>query len=126
MVTMDDIKTPPQNLEAEKGVLAWALMDNETIWIYDADKLEPADFYQKEHQAIYSAIKKLWGDRKTIDVVTVWDFEEYFKSFSMNYWRCVQARWYGFNYGINWEKNIWFNSKSDLRGNRVNLWYFEF
>ena len=73
MVTMDDIKTPPQNLEAEKGVLAWALMDNETIWIYDADKLEPADFYQKEHQAIYSAIKKLWGDRKTIDVVTVWD-----------------------------------------------------
>ena len=50
MVTMDDIKTPPQNLEAEKGVLAWALMDNETIWIYDADKLEPADFYQKEHQ----------------------------------------------------------------------------
>lgn len=73
MVTMDDIKTPPQNLEAEKGVLAWALMDNETIWIYDADKLEPADFYQKEHQAIYSAIKKLWWERKTIDVVTVWD-----------------------------------------------------
>ncbi|MBO4515869.1 hypothetical protein J5751_00050 [bacterium] len=46
-------------------------MDNETIWIYDADKLEPADFYQREHQAIYAAIKKLWGDRKTIDVVTV-------------------------------------------------------
>lgn len=73
MVTMDDIKTPPQNLEAEKWVLAWALMDSETIWIYEWDKIEPEDFYQKEHRFIYAAIKKLWADRKTIDVVTVWD-----------------------------------------------------
>ena len=73
MVSIDDIKTPPQNLEAEKGVLAWALMDSETIWIYEWDKIEPNDFYQKAHQYIYAAIKKLRADRKTIDAVTVWD-----------------------------------------------------
>lgn len=73
MVSIDDIKTPPQNLEAEKWVLAWALLDSETIWIYEWDRIEPKDFYQKAHQYIYEAIKKLWSDRKTIDVVTVWD-----------------------------------------------------
>lgn len=73
MVNINDIKLPPQNLEAEKWVLCWALMDSETLWIYEWDRLEPEDFYQKEHQLIYSAIKKIRSDRKTIDVVTVWD-----------------------------------------------------
>jgi hypothetical protein len=26
---------PPNNIEAEKGVISGALMDNETIWIFD-------------------------------------------------------------------------------------------
>jgi len=73
MASIDDFKTPPQNLEAEKWVLAGAFMDNEIIWVYEWDKIEPTDFYQKSHQFIYSAIKKLWSDRKTIDVVTVWN-----------------------------------------------------
>jgi len=73
MVNINDIKLPPNNLEAEKGVLCWALMDSETLWIYEWDRLEPEDFYQKEHNLIYSAIKKIRSDRKTIDVVTVWD-----------------------------------------------------
>ncbi len=73
MVNVNDIKLPPNNLEAEKGVLCWALMDSETIWIYEWDRLEPEDFYQKEHQFIYNAIKQIRSDRKTIDVVTVWD-----------------------------------------------------
>ncbi len=73
MISSEDIKLPPHNLEAEKWVLCWALMDSETIWIYEWDKLEPADFYQKEHQFIYDAIKKIRNARKTIDVVTIWD-----------------------------------------------------
>lgn len=73
MVTVNDLKLPPQNLEAEKWVLCWALMDSETIWIYEWDRLEPEDFYQKEHQSIYAAIKKTRSDRRTIDVVTIWD-----------------------------------------------------
>jgi len=73
MVTRNDINLPPQNIEAEKWVLCGALMDSETIWIYEWDKIEPEDFYQKEHQFIYHAIKTLRADRKTIDVVTIWD-----------------------------------------------------
>ena len=73
MTNINDINLPPQNIEAEKGVLCWALMDSETMWIYEGDKIEPEDFYQKEHQFIYKAIKTLRSDHKTIDVVTVWD-----------------------------------------------------
>lgn len=71
MVSIDDIKTPPQNLEAEKWVLAGVFLDNEIMRVYEWDKIEPQDFYQKSHKYIYAAIKKLWDEHKTIDVVTV-------------------------------------------------------
>lgn len=64
---------PPHNIEAEKWIISWALMDNETIWIFEWDRIVPSDFYQKEHWMIYEAIAHLWNDKKTIDVVTVAD-----------------------------------------------------
>ncbi len=64
---------PPHNIEAEKWVISWALMDNETIWIFEWDRINSMDFYQKEHGMIYEAIAQLWSDKKTIDVVTVAD-----------------------------------------------------
>ena len=64
---------PPHNIEAEKWVLSGALMDNETIWIFEWDGIVPNDFYQREHGMIYEAISQLWNDKKTIDVVTVSD-----------------------------------------------------
>jgi replicative DNA helicase len=30
------------------------------MWVYDADKLNHKDFYQKEHDSIYEAIQQLW------------------------------------------------------------------
>ena len=48
-------------------------MDNETVWIFEWDGINPKDFYQKEHGMIYEAIAQLWNDKKTIDVVTVAD-----------------------------------------------------
>ena len=71
MVT--DYNLPPHNIEAEKWVISWALMDNETIWIFEGDGIVPKDFYQKEHGMIYEAISQLWNSKKTIDVVTVSD-----------------------------------------------------
>lgn len=73
MVKTDDINLPPHNIEAEKWVLCWALMDNDVIRIYDGDWLMFQDFYQKEHWMIYKAIQELWMLRKTIDAVTVAD-----------------------------------------------------
>ena len=68
-----DYNLPPHNIEAEKWVISWALMDSETVWIFEWDGITPSDFYQKEHGMIYEAISQLRNDKKTIDVVTVSD-----------------------------------------------------
>ena len=68
-----DYNLPPHNIEAEKWVISWALMDSETVWIFEWDGITPSDFYQKEHGMIYEAISQLRSDKKTIDVVTVSD-----------------------------------------------------
>ena len=64
---------PPHNIEAEKWVISWALMDSETVRIFEWDGIKWSDFYQKEHWMIYDAIIQLWNDKKTIDPVTVSD-----------------------------------------------------
>ena len=69
----ENINLPPHNIEAEKWVISWALLDSEVMWIYDSDKLGYKDFYQKEHSYVYEAIQQLRMARKTIDVVTVSD-----------------------------------------------------
>lgn len=53
MVSLEDIKLPPHNLEAEKGTLCGVLMDNDLMYVYDAISLKPEDFYQKEHVFIF-------------------------------------------------------------------------
>jgi len=73
MVSLENIKLPPHNLDAEKWVLCGVFMDNEIMYIYDGMALVPEDFYQKEYMLIYTAIKELRTARKTIDVVTLAD-----------------------------------------------------
>lgn len=71
MVSIEDIKLPPHNIDAEKWTLCGVFMDNELMYYYDGCWLWPEDFYQKEHFYIYKAIKDLRVARKTIDVLTV-------------------------------------------------------
>ena len=73
MISLEDIKLPPHNLDAEKGVICGVLMDNELLYVCDGINLAPEDFYNKEHFFIFKAIKDLWSARKTIDVLTVAD-----------------------------------------------------
>ncbi|MFA7298267.1 MAG: replicative DNA helicase [Candidatus Absconditabacterales bacterium] len=73
MVSLENIKLPPHNIDAEKGTLGGILMDIELMYYYDGVGLIPEDFYQKEHFYIYQGVKKLWAARKTIDVVTLAD-----------------------------------------------------
>ncbi|MBU0626377.1 hypothetical protein KKG31_06970 [Patescibacteria group bacterium] len=73
MVSIEDIKLPPHNLDAEKGVLCGILMENELMYVCEGITLIPEDFYNKEHAFIYKAIRDLWTSRKTIDVLTVAD-----------------------------------------------------
>jgi replicative DNA helicase len=60
MVSLEDIKLPPHNIDAEKRALGGVLMDNEMMYYYDGLGLVPEDFYNKEHFYIYQGMKKLW------------------------------------------------------------------
>ncbi|PJA48804.1 MAG: replicative DNA helicase [candidate division SR1 bacterium CG_4_9_14_3_um_filter_40_9] len=73
MISLEDIKLPPHNLDAEKGAICGILMENELMYICEGITLIPEDFYNKEHAFIYKAIKDLRTARKTIDVLTVAD-----------------------------------------------------
>ena len=73
MVSLEDIKLPPHNLEAEKWILCGILMDNDLMYVYDSLSLKPEDFYQKEHAFIFQWVHDLWAARRTIDVVTLAD-----------------------------------------------------
>ncbi len=73
MISLNDIKLPPHNVEAEKGLLCCILLDNDVMFVSDGLLMAPADFYQKEHSMIFEAMKELWGHRRTIDVITLAD-----------------------------------------------------
>ncbi len=73
MVSIQDLKLPPHNTDAEKGVLCAVFLDNETIYVLDGLAITPEDFYHKQHQYIYKVMKSLWNEKRTIDVVTVSD-----------------------------------------------------
>jgi len=65
-------RLPPQNLEAEQGVLGSCLVDNEAI--HDvAMLLKPEDFYRDTHQLIYRSIRSLYDESKAVDLVTLQD-----------------------------------------------------
>lgn len=73
MVDIDAMRLPPHSSEAEKAVLSSVFIDNEVIYVLDGFSLNHLDFYLKEHQIIFEAMKDIWSSRKTIDVVTVAD-----------------------------------------------------
>lgn len=64
------INLPPQNLEAEASLLGSILIDADAI-VKVADIVDDTDFYDKKHQDIYAAIKKLYSSRSPIDVLTL-------------------------------------------------------
>ena len=66
----NQIKVPPQNIEAEQSVLGSILLDKNAI-VKIADILQSEDFYRQDHTTIYRCILKLYEKRKPIDVVTL-------------------------------------------------------
>ncbi|HEV3163334.1 MAG TPA: replicative DNA helicase [Isosphaeraceae bacterium] len=65
-------RLPPQNLEAEQGVLGAILLDNEVLHdvvpILDVD-----DFYRDSHQILYKTIRDLYDQGKAIDAIILVD-----------------------------------------------------
>lgn len=65
-------KELPQNVDAEVSLLGAILIDTDAI-IKIADMIDETDFYDPRHAHIYASIKKLYDNRKVIDVLTLTD-----------------------------------------------------
>lgn len=63
-------RLPPQNMEAEQGVLGSVLLDNEALHEV-VPLLKVEDFYRDAHQVIYRAIRDLYDLGKAIDAITL-------------------------------------------------------
>jgi replicative DNA helicase len=68
----EEIKIPPQNIEAERSVLGAMLIDDEAIGIA-LEILDESWFYEEAHRKIFSAILGLYNDRKNVDLITLSD-----------------------------------------------------
>lgn len=66
----NDMKVPPYSVQAEQSVLGGLMLDNQT-WDNVADRLGTEDFYRRDHQLIFSAIKALAERQSPFDVVTL-------------------------------------------------------
>lgn len=65
----------PHNLEAEAALLGCILIDGD-IQSELLETLKEEDFYQESHRLILDAMKKVYGGRKPVDVVTLTDMLE--------------------------------------------------
>jgi replicative DNA helicase len=64
------VKTPPQNPQAEESFIGSLLLDKDAI-IKVADIIHIDDFYVEKNGMIYEAILKLFEKREPLDVVTL-------------------------------------------------------
>lgn len=62
----------PNNLEAEQALLGCLLIDNDTQTEI-LERLTEEDFYQESHQLIIGAMRKVFNERKPVDIVTLAD-----------------------------------------------------
>ncbi len=65
-------RVPPQNLEAEMGVLGSMLLDRDAI-AQVVEILRPEDFYREAHRIIYSTVLELFERGEPVDLITVTD-----------------------------------------------------
>jgi replicative DNA helicase len=68
VIAFPEDRLPPQNLEAEQGVLSGVLRDNE--WLHEVVPiLKAEDFYRDNHQVLYRAICHLYDLGRPIDAL---------------------------------------------------------
>lgn len=63
-------RVPPQDVDAERGVLGAVLIDNEAIHIA-LGELDADSFYMGAHQLIFKAMTELAKEQQPVDTVTV-------------------------------------------------------
>lgn len=66
----NDLRIPPQQLEAEQAVLGSLLIDRDAV-IKIADTLVPEDMYADKHRFVYDAMLTLYQRHDPIDIVAL-------------------------------------------------------
>ena len=67
---MANVKTPPNNEEAERSVLGAILIDKDAINLV-SETISPKDFYNDINGIIYDSMLSLYDERKPIDLLTL-------------------------------------------------------
>ena len=67
---MEQLRVPPHSLQAEQAVLGGLMLDN-GAWDKIADQVSEQDFYRREHQLVFSAVRRLADADRPFDVVTL-------------------------------------------------------
>ncbi|WP_460733443.1 replicative DNA helicase [Lysobacter tyrosinilyticus] len=73
--SIDQLRVPPQSVEAEQAVLG-GLMLAPDAWDRVADRITDSDFYRRDHQLIYRAIRELAEKNRPYDAVTLGEWFE--------------------------------------------------
>lgn len=68
--TPDNLRVPPQNIEAEQSVLGALMLDKDAI-IKVANLVRVGDFYKEDHNMIYEAMIELYEQQDPIDVLSL-------------------------------------------------------
>ena len=68
--TTENIKIPPQNIEAERSVLGALMLDKDAI-IKVANLIHAGDFYNDNHNMIFEVMVELYEHREPIDVLSL-------------------------------------------------------
>jgi len=72
MASLDNVKIPPHDAEAERSVLGAILIDSSAINLI-AQNVKSDFFYSKENSLIYEAMISLFEKQQPIDIVTLQD-----------------------------------------------------
>jgi replicative DNA helicase len=66
----ENLRVPPQNIEAEKSVLGALMLDKDAI-IKVANLIREGDFYKDSHNLIFEAMLELYEQHEPIDVLSL-------------------------------------------------------
>lgn len=72
---IEQLRVPPQSIHAEQAVLGGLMLDPRA-WDRIADMLADADFYRRDHQMIFRAIRELEAKKRPFDAVTLGEWFE--------------------------------------------------
>ena len=72
LINQQELKIPPQNLEAERSVLGAMLIDDAAIGMA-LEIIDEASFYDPAHSHIYATILDLYSNHKNVDLITLSD-----------------------------------------------------